>query len=251
MSVTTGTRVGPPTTIDTRKSDRLFYSGTALALVLVVFVGFAQTFYLRSYFGAPVSITGMTTMSPLTQVHGFVFTAWVLLFAVQAALVATRNVALHRTLGLAGAGLAAAMVAVGLPTAFAAAARGSAPPGIPPLVFLVVPVFDILLFAGFVTAAVLRRREKEAHKRLMLLAYCAILPAAVGRIPGVALLGIPGLFALSFLPGVLGAAYDRWSRGRVTPIYWWGLAALYLSIPVRLVVSATPPWMAFAEFVTR
>ena len=232
-------------------TDRVFYSGTALALALVVFVGFAQTFYLRSYFGAPVSITGMTTLSALTQAHGIIFTSWVLLFVVQTTLVASRNVALHRKLGLAGAGLAAAMVAVGLPTAFAAAARGGAPPDIPPLVFLVVPVFDILLFAGFVTAAVMRRKEKEAHKRLMLLAYCAILPAAVGRVPGVALLGIPGLFALSFLPAVLGAVYDRWSRGRVTPIYWWGLGALYLSIPVRLAVSATPPWMAFAEFVTR
>jgi signal transduction histidine kinase len=241
----TSSAVGPVVT------DRVFYSGTALALALVVFAGFAQTFYLRSYFGAPVSITGMTTLSALTQVHGVIFTSWVLLFVVQTSLVATRKMAVHRKLGFAGAGLAAAMVAVGLPTAFAAAARGSAPPGIPPLAFLVVPVFDIVLFAGFVTAAVVRRREKEAHKRLMLLAYCAILPAAVGRIPGVALLGIPGLFALSFLPAVLGAAYDRWSRGRVTPIYWWGLAALYLSIPVRLAVSATPTWMVFAEFVTR
>ena len=83
-------------------TDRPCYSGTAVALALVVFAGFAQTFYLRSYFGAPPST---------------------------------------------------AMVAVGLPTAFAAAARGSAPPGIPPLVFLVVPVFDILWFARFVTAA--------------------------------------------------------------------------------------------------
>jgi hypothetical protein len=232
-------------------TDRRFYSGTAIVLAFVVFAGFAQTFYLRSYFGAPVSITGMTTMSALTQAHGLIFTSWVILFVVQTLLVATRNVAVHRKLGLAGAGLAVAMVAVGLPTAFAAAARGGAPPGIPPLVFLVVPIFDLLLFAGFVTAAVIRRRDKEAHKRLMLLAYCAILPAPVGRVPGVAMLGIPGLFALSFLPAVLGAFYDRWSRGRVTPIYWWGLAVLYLSIPVRLAVSATPAWMAFAEFVTR
>ena len=138
-------------------TDRVFYSATALALALAVLVGFAPTFYLRSYFGAPVSITGMTTLSALTQAHGIIFTAWVLLFVVQTALVASRNVAVHRKLGLAGAGLAAAMVAVGLPTAFAAAARGGAPPGIPPLAFLVVPVFDILLFAGFVTAAVIRR----------------------------------------------------------------------------------------------
>ena len=84
-------------------------------------------------------------------------------FVIQTSLVASRNVAMHRRMGIAGAVLAASMVAVGLPTAFAAAARGSTVPGIEPLVFLVVPVFDMVLFAGFVTAAVLRRREKEAH----------------------------------------------------------------------------------------
>ncbi len=231
--------------------DRLFYSGIAIVTAMTVFVGFAPTFYLRTYFGAPVSITGMTTLSPLTQMHGVVFSAWVLLFVVQTALVATRNLAVHRRLGITGAVLAALMVVVGLPTAFAAAARGSAPPGMEPLVFLVVPVFDLSIFAGFVTAAVWRRREKDAHKRLMLLAYCSLLPAAVGRLPGIIALGPGGLFALSFIPAVLGAAHDRWSRGRVTPIYWWGIAILYLSIPFRLAVAATAPWRAFAEFVTR
>jgi len=231
--------------------DRRFYSGIALAMVLVVFVGFAPTFYLRSVFGAPVSITGLVTMTPVALAHGLVFTAWVLLFFAQTLLVAARRVASHRRLGVAGAVLAAVMVPVGLLTAFAAAARGSAPAGMEPLVFLVVPVFDIVLFAGFVTAAVLRRREKEAHKRLMLLAYVSIMPAAVGRLPGVVLLGPIGLFALAFTPAIAGAAYDRWSRQRVSPIYWWGLAILYLSIPGRLALSATPAWMAFAEYMTR
>jgi hypothetical protein len=256
MSVTLRTPMTPPAAAAARSAapgayDRMFYSGTALVLALIVFVGFAPTFYLRRYFGAPVSITGLTALSPLTQIHGFVFSAWVVLFVIQTRLVASRHLALHRRLGVAGVVLAAAMVLVGLPTAFAAAARGSAPPGMDAKVFLVVPVFDLLLFAGFVTAAVVRRRDKETHKRLMLLGYTSILPAAVGRLPGVIALGPPGLFGLSFLPAVAGAAYDYWSRGRVTPIYWWGIALLYLSIPLRLAVAATPPWRAFAEFVTR
>jgi hypothetical protein len=229
----------------------MFYSGTALVMALIVFAGFAPTFYLRSVFGGPVSVTGLAAITPVVLAHGIVFTAWVALFVAQTALIATRNVAVHRRVGLASVGLAAAMVAVGLPTAFAAAARGSAPAGMEPLVFLVVPVFDLVLFAGFFIAAVWRRREKEAHKRLMLMAYASILPAAVGRLPGVILLGPLGIFGLAFLPVVFGAIYDRWSRGRVTPIYWWGIAVLYLSIPGRLAVAATPAWRAFAELVTR
>jgi hypothetical protein len=231
--------------------DRKFYSGIAVVMALVVFVGFAPTFYLRSVFGAPVSITGLVTMTPLALTHGVVFTAWVLLFVVQTMLVASRRVAVHRRLGVAGVMLAVLMIAVGLLTAFAAAKRGSAPVGMEPLVFLVVPVFDIVLFTGFVTAAIWRRREKEAHKRLMLLAYVSIIPAAVGRLPGVVLLGPAGLFALAFIPAIAGAVYDRWSRQRVSPIYWWGLAILFLSIPGRLALTATPAWMAFAEYVTR
>jgi len=220
-------------------------------MALTTFAGFAPTFYLRSLFGAPVSLTGLTTITPVVMAHGLVFTAWVVLFVVQTSLIASRNVAMHRKLGVGGIVLAAVMVAVGLPTAFAAAARGSAPAGMEPLVFLVVPVFDLMIFAAFFVAAVARRREKEVHKRLMLLAYCSIIPAAVGRIPGVVALGPGGLFGLAFLPAVAGAIYDRWSRGRVTPIYWWGIAILYLSIPGRLAVSATPAWHAFADFVTR
>jgi len=231
--------------------DRAFYSGIAIVMALTTFIGFAPTFYLRSVFGAPVSVTGLMTITPIVVAHGVVFTAWVLLFVLQTSLVAARRIAMHRRMGVTGIVLAVAMVAVGLPTAFAAAARGSAPAGMEPLVFLVVPVFDLLLFSAFFTAAVLRRGEKEAHKRLMLLAYYSIIPAAVGRLPGVIALGPAGIFGLGFLPAVAGALYDWWSRGRVSSIYWWGIPMLYASIPGRLAVAATPAWRAFAEFVTR
>lgn len=230
--------------------DRTFYSGIAILMAITTFVGFAPTFYLRSWWGAPPSVTGMVTITPLVIAHGIIFTSWVALFIVQTRLIAARRVSLHRRLGVAGVVLGAAMIAVGFPTAFAAAARGSAPPGMEPQVFLVVPVADLVLFAGFLAAAVLRRRDKERHKRLMLMAYCAIIPAAVGRLPGIIQFGPPLLFGLAFLPAVAGAIYDKWSRGRVTPIYWWGIAILYLSIPGRLGVAMTPVWRAFAEWAT-
>lgn len=236
----TTTRAVPVTTY-----DRTFYSGVAVLMAVIVFVGFSPTFYLRSYFGAPRSINGATTLVPLTIVHGLVFTSWVLLFVVQTSLVASRRVALHRRLGIAGVVLAAAMMVLGMMTAFGAAGRGSTAPGFTPIEFLVVPFFDLVLFTGFVTAAVLRRREKEAHKRLMLLAYVSIIPAAVARIRGLALLG-PALFVLAFLLPIAGVIYDYRSRGRVASVYWWGLAILLLSVPLRIAVSGSAAWQAFA-----
>jgi hypothetical protein len=229
--------------------DRVFYSGMAIAMALTVFVGFAPTYYLRALWGAPVSVTGTTSLTPLAHVHGALFTGWVLLFIVQTALVASHRVALHRRLGMAGAWLAAAMVVVGVSTAIAGAARGAAPPGVDPLAFLAVPLFDMALFAGFVTTAILWRRHKETHKRLMLLAYVSIIVAAAARLPGVVSYGPLAFFGLAFVFALCGALYDLASRGRVHRVYLWGGAVLLVSVPARLAISETAAWRTFAEFV--
>jgi hypothetical protein len=46
-------------------------------------------------------------------------------------------------------------------------------------------------------------------------------------------------------------AYDLISRRRVHPVYLWGGAAIFLSIPLRLAVSGTQAWHSFAGFLTR
>lgn len=230
--------------------DRAFYSGMAILMAITVFAGFAQTYYLRTYTGSP-TFSGVTTLSPLLHVHGALFTAWVLLFIVQTALVANRKLTVHRRLGIAGVALAIAMIAVGWQTAISAAARGSAPPGVEALSFLVVPVFDIVLFTGFVGAAIAQRRNKEAHKRLMLLAYVSIITAAVARLPGLFAYGPFAFFAVTFVFVLLGAAYDLYSRGRVHPVYLWGGALLAVSVPGRLMLSTTQAWRTFAEAIVR
>jgi hypothetical protein len=231
--------------------DRLFYSAMAVAMALTVFAGFGATYYFRFLSAGPTTTLSGGPFTIAVHAHGALFTTWVLLFVVQTALVAQRRVAIHRRLGFAGAGLAAAMVGVGTYTAIEAAARGAAPPGVDPLAFLAIPLFDMILFGGFVTAAVVLRRNKEAHKRLMLLAYVAIIVAAVARLPGVLSKGPTAFFGLAVLFIVAGAVYDRLSRGRVHRVYLWGGGLFVVSIPVRLLVSSTAAWRAFAEFVTR
>lgn len=250
MSATTTARVAAPGRVIT-KYDRVFYSSLAVIMAITVLVGFGPTYYLRSYFGAPTTVSGSTSLSPLTHVHGALFTAWVLLFVLQTALIAQRHVAIHRRVGIAGVVLAVAMVIVGTVTALAGAARGAAPDGIPATVFLVVPLTDMVLFAGFVTAAVLQRRNREAHKRLMLLAYVSIIVAAVARLPGVISLGPLGFFGLAFVFAVIGMVYDYATRGRVHRVYVWGGTIFALSVPLRLMIAETTVWQAFAEWVVR
>ncbi len=116
---------------------------------------------------------------------------------------------------------------------------------------MAVPIFDIILFTGFVGAALLKRRDKESHKRLMLLAYVSIITAAVARLPGMLPLGPPAFFGASFLFVVAGIVYDRVSRGRIHRVYKIGAPIIALSVPLRLAVSGTAAWQSFARWLVQ
>lgn len=232
--------------------DRVFYGSVAVAMALLAIVGFAPTFYLRLFSGRPMTTFAVGhPFTPLIYAHGVLFTAWVALFIVQTALISTRRVALHRRLGVGGAVLAVAMIAVATMTAVAGAKHGSGPAGMPPLAFLAIPLFDMLMFATFITAALALRRHKEAHKRLMLLAYVSIIAAPAARLPGLLPLGPIAFYGIAFVFLAAGIVYDLVSRRRVHPAYLWGGALLVASVPLRLAISGTATWMAFARALTR
>ena len=241
----------PPSGLEVRRYDRLFYGGMAVALALTVLAGFAATYYLPIVTGAPKATLSGRPFTWLVHVHAVLFTSWVVLFIVQTALVARRRVAVHRRLGVAGAVLAGAMVVVGTTLAVEAAAHGAAPPGIDPLAFLAIPLFDMILFTVFVAAALALRRDLETHKRLMLMAYISIMVAAVARLPGVIALGPPGFFGLTFVFVVIAGIYDLLTRRRLHQAYLWGGGIFLVSQPLRLWISGTAAWREFAEMLTR
>ena len=232
--------------------DRVFYGSVAVSMALMAIVGFGPTFYLRPFTGGPMVTFGAgRPFTPLIYIHGALFTAWVALFIVQTALISARRVALHRRIGVGGALLAAAMIAVATMTAVAAAKRGAGPAGIPPLVFLAIPLFDMVMFTTFITAALALRRKKEAHKRLMLLAYVSIMGAPAARLPGVLPRGPLAFYGIAFVFLAAGIVYDLVSRRRVHPAYVWGGTLLLASVPLRLAISGTATWVAFAQALTR
>jgi hypothetical protein len=229
--------------------DHVFFSAMASLMAITVFVGFAPTYYLRAFGNRPMVTIGGMPFTPLFHLHGVLFTAFVVLFIVQTTLVASHRVAVHRRLGIAGGLLAVVMTLVGTVTAITAVSRGSVPPGMDPLVFLAIPLFEMLLFAIFVGAALWLRANKAVHKRLMLLAYISIISAAVVRLPGVQSDLFGDDLALLFL--LAGIVYDLVTQRRVHPAYVGGGALLVVSVPLRLMVSRTETWRAFAELVTR
>jgi hypothetical protein len=232
-------------TLATRKprSEHLFFSSMAAAAALTVFAGFAPTYYLKGTFDGP-PLTG------LLHLHGALFTSWILLFILQTSLVAARRTDVHRRLGVIGGLLAVAMVVAGAAAATWSLRRGFTPPGgPPPLVFFVIPVGDIVVFATLVGCGLWYRRRPDIHKRLMLLATVGLLTAAIARLPFVAGTGPLVFFGLTDLFLVVCLLHDRLMRGRIHPAFLWGGLFLVALQPLRLAIAGTDAWLAFAAWV--
>jgi hypothetical protein len=232
--------------IRTKRRTRRFYVGMAIAFAITVFAGFARTYFLKAHFGSP-------PLSPLVHVHGAIFTTWVLFFLVQTTLVASGKTYLHRRMGIAGAVLAALVLVLGLTIAIHRAQGPTSPiPGVPPLVFLAIPLFDMGLFAILVGTALYFRRQLEWHKRLMTLSMIALLPAPIARLPFDLLkAGPPAFFGLADLFIVAMLVNDLVTRKKIHPATIWGGLLIVVSQPLRLMISGTPGWLAFASWLTR
>jgi hypothetical protein len=230
-----------------RGRERLFYTGMSVAFIVTVFAGFARTYYLRPYFDSKPLVT-------VLHLHGLVFTSWIVLFVVQTALVAKRRTDVHRRLGVAGAALAGLMLLVGVTTGLVRAKVADAPPGAPsPLVFLTVPLGDMLVFACLVGAGFYFRRRTDTHKRLMLLATIAVIPAAVARLPFAFMqtASVLTAFLVSDLFIIPCLLYDLFTRGRFHRATVAGGLLLVVSHVLREPVGHTRAWLAFAAWATQ
>lgn len=231
-----------------RTFEHRFYVGMAVAILVTVVAGFARTFFLARWFPEVQHLAAPETFFYL---HGAIFTAWMVLLLVQPLLVARRRTDLHRKLGWVGAGLAAAMIGVGIEGALLAARRPGGFMGIeiPATVFLIVPLLDIALFTLFVGLAIARRSDLQAHKRLMLIGTISILGAAVARLPLSFMVGPVAFFLGTDLFLAPLVVWDWRSRGRLHPVTLWGGLLLLASQPFRLWFSTTAAWQSFATWL--
>jgi len=226
------------------RTERRVYTWAAAIALLVMFAGFAPTYYLKHVLGGAPELDGMR------MVHGAVMTTWFALFLVQARLVAMGRTDLHRTVGTAGIVVAAAVVGMGMSLAIAAARSGASPvPGIPPLVFLIMPVAEMFMFTMLFSSAIALRRRSPWHKRLMLLATLAMLTPAVARLPFLRDGGPPAFFAFTDVI-ILGCiAFDTARNRRVHPAFIAGLIFIIVAQLGRLPLSQTGAWMSFAKWL--
>jgi len=213
----------------------------AIAFGVVVFVGFAPTYYLRTLYDRPA-------LPSLVHLHGALFSVWILLLVLQTRLVAMKRTDLHRTLGVAGGALAVLMLVVGYFVAISAARRTAQIPG--QLQFLIVPVGALIVFPVLVGAAFWLRRRVDFHKRLILLATIELINAAVDRLPGVFAAGLAPFYPGTDLFLLALVVYDGVTLRHLHPATLWGGLFLVAMQALRVSLMDTSAWLAVATWLT-
>lgn len=237
---------------DRKTSERKFYSRMAIFLVVLVFAGFAPSFYLKGI--VPPYPRPNPTLPPAVILHGLVFTGWMALIVAQTQLISARKHEVHMRLGKLGMLFAILMIPVMYLTAVGQVARANQPPFTDPLTWTIVPLATIIPFAILVWNGWAHRRDVQFHKRMMLSAAILVVAGpSIGRLP----IGPPILpvFTLQLLLGFLLfvplIVHDRRSVGHVHPATKFGvgmfalweifpLAVLWLNLPWAKVAASLP-----------
>jgi len=217
--------------------SRYFYLCMSLVLAALVILGFSRTVNANLFHASP-------PRPLLLWFHGAAFSSWVIFFIVQSSLVRARKVSVHRWLGWFGAALAAVMVVLGSAVAVVMTRFDL-------LVlhqkdvdsFVSIPFGDMLIFGASIAMAIYWRKKPEYHRRLVFIASCQLMDAALGRYDfllnnNLFFLAVDGLVAL-------GMARDWVVDGRVHKVYLYALPAIIAVQSFELYTwRVNPAWWA-------
>jgi hypothetical protein len=217
--------------------SRYFYLSMSLVLAALVIAGFSRTVNTSLFHANP-------PRPLLLWIHGGAFSTWIAFFIAQSALVRARKVNIHRLLGWFGAGLAAVMVALGFTIAVVMTRFDTVvlhQQGIDS--FLSVPFVDMIIFGSCMAVAIYWRKKPEYHRRLVFIASCQLMDAAIGRFNFMFDHNIFYL-VLDCLIG-LGMARDWVVEGRVHKIYLYALPAMVVVQSFAIYTwRVNPKWWA-------
>jgi hypothetical protein len=205
-----------------KRIDKLFFGTMSLLILGTVYLGFAHSYYLAGAMRAPLPST-------IIHIHAIVFSAWILLFLLQTALISIGRVNWHRKLGILGAFLAGSVVVLGLMAVIDSTRRRFSPPGLTPGRFLAIDLLETLLFGLLVAWGLCLRRDGAAHKRLILLANIDLLGPAISRWPFHFIQHFApstGLVVDAFLLSLI--LFDLATRGRIHRVTVWGSIMIFL-----------------------
>ena len=215
--------------------SRYFYLCMALVMAGLVVWGFSHTVDAGLFHANP-------PRPLLLWIHGAAFSTWVVFFIAQSALVRMRKVSVHRFLGWFGTGLATAMTALGFTIAVVMTRFDTVVLHQKDVdAFLSIPFSDMIIFGACVAMAIYWRKRPEYHRRLLFIATCQLMDAALGRFD---FIFNHNLFYLGLdLLIVLGMVRDWVVDGRVHKVYLYALPAMIALQSLAIYVwRVNPPW---------
>jgi hypothetical protein len=227
-------------------------------MIGVSVAGFAPSLLHPSSRPAPLSL--------LAAAHGFVFLAWQILFLVQSGFIAARRIAWHRRMGASAVVVLAVMLPLGFMTTVSMGRRGFDLSGdltiqphpsagfVDAIAGMLFPLTDLSMFATLAIAALVCRRRREIHKRLMLFANIMLMPAPLQHFIGhhPALASIPAPFIMVPIALFLFSAVvrDYLVDRRIHPLTLTLAILLLASGPLRaIVVGPSAAWRHFAAWL--
>ena len=228
-----------------RFSDRKMFLWAAIGFPLLVLAGYFKTYYFSAFF----DVKAVPNM--LVHAHAVVMTLWVAYFVAQVFLVRSKNIKLHMTLGMAGIILAALVVVVGMATAYdSQLVRGSAPGGLDPHVFFIVPVTGMALFILFFAGAIYYRKRPAEHKTLMLMTAINFMPPALARLPFIPGEYVPVLeFVAAGAAAIACLVWHSVKHRKVNRVFLSAVILYILVFPLRMAFAQTQIWHQFTAWL--
>lgn len=227
---------------EARPGARLYLVMACLGGALAA-VGFSKRYLLTL-------AAGTSDLPAIVHIHGIITFGWVLFVILQAALVAARRTALHRSLGMAGIALATLLVFTATQVAILLLARELKEGGPAPREFVALLLILPLLVTGLFGAAIAAVHRPEVHKRLVLVASFVVLAPALARIiqlldPSLTRLARNDLSLVASDALILIAlVWDARARGRLHPAYLIAGGCVVVTQIAMLLIRSTQPWHA-------
>ena len=225
------------------RNPRIFYAAMGCAITVLVFFGFARSYFLKAWFDFP-------PLSTTLHFHGLLLTMWLLLFVLQTYLIISRRRPQHMMLGRWTAGLAVVCVATTIAAAIESAKSGESE-AIIAVTRLYSSILLVTMFGLFVGAGVLYRRRADVHKRFMLLAMMTLVGPGANRAVALILGHTFRDFHILVIGVLLVAAllYDWRTRGRPHPtMFWGGLLLIFVEV-TRGQVGRSDAWGHAASWI--
>jgi uncharacterized membrane protein YozB (DUF420 family) len=227
--------------------DQYFYFAMAVLIAFSVVTGFSFTVNDNLFHPVHPAIA----RPAILYVHGSLFVAWIALFVLQTSLVRSRNVQLHRRVGAWGIALGITMIVVGVATAIIMRKYRLAHDATETPAFLSIPFNDLSEFAVAFALAIAWRRNREFHRRLMLLATIALTGAAFARLP------LPMMqntwFWYSFTDGLLLICVLRelLLTRRIHPVFLYGVPLFLIGEYSAAYLFMHPPalWLSICRTI--